>query len=390
MELVPKPVHSKIGASSYYRWKACPGSVKMCEGVPNKESSYAAEGTLAHDIASKILEDYFFQKGRPSIPVGYKPSDLDAIKTYVAYIKEIALRARSNPSKGEVLIEHAFDLSSVHPGLYGTADAVIYSPEESKLYVVDYKHGAGILVDVDHNEQLMYYALGALLSTGFPCDLVELTIVQPRCESSAETIRHWAFKSVELIDFAVQLGEDAAETEKVGAELNPGDHCRFCPAAATKCPAIQNRANQMAKMEFSKELSYDPKSLALALSSIPGIEAWVKNVREFAYQEALLGNNIPGYKLVEKRATRRWKDEAETTLELLQLMKPELNYFEDPSLKSPAQVEKMLPKNFKKDLEALTIKESSGFKLAHESEGGTPAKPDAVAEFKKVGEPNDK
>ncbi|MCA9333335.1 DUF2800 domain-containing protein, partial [Candidatus Saccharibacteria bacterium] len=47
--------HSKLGASSAYRWTACPGSVALCEQAPEQESSiYAQKGTEAHEWAEKL------------------------------------------------------------------------------------------------------------------------------------------------------------------------------------------------------------------------------------------------------------------------------------------------------------------------------------------------
>jgi len=382
-----RAAHSRIGASSYYRWKACPGSVRLSEGIEQVESSYALEGTVAHDIAAKILEDYFWQKGKPNIPPGYSADDMVAIKKYVEIVKTKALNARanSNPEAKEVLIEHKFDLTSIYDGLYGTADAVIYDRVGNKIHVIDLKFGAGIMVEAENNLQLMYYALGALLSTGFPCNEVSLSIIQPRCDNADSIEREWTFSSLELLDFAATLAEDAAATEKEDAPLYVGDHCRFCPAKAMHCPAIKDKANQLAKIAFSTmPTTYDPQLLAQTLDTLPAIESWVKGVREFAYQESLKGRTPPGYKMVEKRATRRWKDEPHVTVDMLHLLEPSLNYFEEPSLKSPAQVEKLLPAKIKKELEALTIKESSGFKLVHESESGTPVKMDAAHYFEKI------
>lgn len=383
------PAHSKIGASSYTRWSStnngCPGSVKMSEGCPNISSAYADEGTHAHTVSSQELEKYFF---------GLEPKDgwlaaskemREATDVYVNFVKQTAVEFKANTKLGHILIEHKFDLSSVHPGLFGTADAVIYSPAFKKLTVIDYKHGAGIAVDVDDNLQLQYYGLGALLSTKFPCNTVELVIVQPRCEHPDGPIRKWEFKSVALLDFAADLAYDAAETEKPNAKLNPGKHCRFCPAAATKCPAIKNKALELAKLEFSPALSYDPAKLAETLKYLPAIEGWIKKVREFAYGEAVAGNPPPGWKMVAKRATRKWNA---TETEILNFMnsvtrKEETEFF-NRELKSPAQMEKFLSKQLGEKLREMMISVSSGYNLVPASDPRPLAKIDPTSEFTKI------
>lgn len=47
--------HAKLSPSSAERWMSCPGSVALNEGKEDRGSSYAAEGTAAHELAEKIL-----------------------------------------------------------------------------------------------------------------------------------------------------------------------------------------------------------------------------------------------------------------------------------------------------------------------------------------------
>lgn len=47
--------HARLSPSSAERWMTCPGSVKLAEGIEDKGSSYAAEGTAAHELAEHIL-----------------------------------------------------------------------------------------------------------------------------------------------------------------------------------------------------------------------------------------------------------------------------------------------------------------------------------------------
>jgi len=380
--------HSKIGASSYSRWSrthgGCPGSVQLSEGLESPESEYAREGTMAHEIAAQVLEHHFFTQGeRYTIPHGTTAETMEAIKVYTDFIKKEATRARAAIDKGHVLIEQKLDLSSVYPGLFGTADAIVYHPHEKKLSVVDYKHGAGIAVDVEDNLQLQYYGLGALLSTGFPCDKVELVIVQPRC--GGEDIKKWEFSSVELLDFAADLASDAKATEEVGAELVPGKHCRFCPAAATKCPAIKTQAQILAKLEFKQGLKYDPKDLDKALKFLPALEAWIKQVREFAYGEAVHGRPLEGWKIVAKRGTRKWTSSEEDIVGYLtDATKKKENDFYNRSLKSPSQVEKLISKQIGTKLKTMMATVSSGYNLVPESDGRPAVLLDPKSEFGKI------
>lgn len=368
--------HSKIGASSMHRWAACPASVRLSANIPPTSSSYAEEGTRAHEAAADWLTN-----GR--CPEGLDDEMVEAVQVYVEAIQNDWKEA--SPGDSKMLIEHRFDLSSLHPGLFGTADCVQYYANLKLLRVWDYKHGAGVSVDVKENEQLQYYGLGALLSTGFPCEDVELVIVQPRCPHSEGVIRRWRFKSYQLIDFSADLIDAAKRTEDPNAPIVPGDHCRFCPAGGI-CPALHERATAVAKYEFGAHLSYDPKKLSEILTWLPSLEAYIKNVREFAYGEAQHGRCPPGFKLVAKRATRRWRDEGGAAAVLNNKYGISLTDIYDRKIKSPAQMEKAVPKELRPALGELVVSESSGLTLAEESDPRPQVKADAVADFKEVTE----
>lgn len=363
-----KVQHSKIGASSYHRWKECPGSVKLCQDIPPSTSSYAEEGTMAHEVAAHVLTQGFF-------PHNVSVEVIEAVKIYTDAVKEAHYG-----KPGKLWVEHRFDLSSIHPGLFGTADAVVYQEGEKLLKVFDYKHGAGVPVDVKDNVQLLYYGLGALLTTGVKAKEVELVIVQPRCPHPDGLVRTWRFDSILLLDFAADLSEDAKKTEEPNAPLKSGEHCRFCPAAAV-CPEIHSKALIHAKEEFRNDLSYSAEKLAQTLHWLPVLEGWIKSVREFAYGEALHGRNPPGFKLVKKRATRQWLDEkkAENFLRKTKLKISDI--FSEPSLISPTQAEKLLAKEDKIKLQKLIEAKSSGFVLAPESDKRPAAKVDPKSEF---------
>ncbi len=365
-------IHSPIGASSMYRWSKCPGSVKLSVGIESKSSSYAEEGTLAHDIAAGVLMG-------DAYPNDCTEEMKEAIEVYVQLVKEEAKTA----AKEGCLIEKAFDLGTIHPGLYGTADCVIFDDKAKTLKVIDYKHGAGIPVEVENNLQLLYYGLGALLSTKFPADRVELIVCQPRCEHPDGPIRRWSIETMAMFNFIGQLKNAAEKTEDPNAPLVPGDHCRFCPASGV-CPSLQEKALAMAKEEFAPAKSYDPNRLSQILEWLPRLEAWAKNVREFAYREAEHGRTPPGYKLVQKRATRKWKNETEAEKAIEKFYRLSHHDFHDTKIKSPAAFEKLVGKKDFKLIEDQIEKVSSGNTLVPESDKRPQIESSAVSDFEQL------
>lgn len=350
--------HSKIGASSMYRWSACPGSVRVCDGIESKSSSYAEDGTRAHELAAVWLSE-----GKPTLnhePFSYSEEMEKAVETYVETVL-------GDGRHLDIQVEVKFDLSEIYPGLYGTADAVVYDQLSRILRVYDYKHGQGILVEVKDNVQLKYYALGALLHSRVPCKEVELVIVQPRANHPDGPVRRWRFNTLELVDFAADLENYARKTTEPNAPLVSGAHCRFCPAAGV-CPELAKTALAVAQTEFRKELSYDPQKLSDTLKKLDVLEAYTKSVREFAYNEAEHGRCPPGWKLVQKRASRKWARDEDTIATSLRALDLKLQDIYDSSLRSPAQIEKLLAKENKSKLGGLVSHVSSGMTLVEESD----------------------
>ena len=368
-EGTPAPAHSKRGASSMYRWGNCPGSPRLSDGIENVSSPYAVEGTLAHELAAKFLTP-----GEGDFEASTEM--LSNVMTYVDYVN-----VRTWPSSKR-WIEHKFDLSSIYPGCFGTADAVIYNHFSGHLIVIDLKYGLGIPVEIENNEQLKYYALGAAVDLQLPCKTVEMVIAQPRCPHPDGPIRSTTIDGVELIDFAATLVEKAKATEDPNAPLVPGGWCRFCPAAGF-CPALHATAIKAEQEEFRTDLSYDPKKLAEVLELVPTIKDWCNSVTEFAYNEANAGRVPPGYKLVEKRATRKWLSE-DAASEFLISHGVSKDALYEMSFTSPAQAEKLLDSKKRKALGEFIVSLSTGTTLVHDSDKRQAAKSSAELDFQPV------
>lgn len=366
------------------RWAACPGSVKLSEGIESRSSVFAEEGTKAHELGEKWLLE-----GETAI-AGYPVDMVEHVSVYVDAVAERHFDAHAD----HLLVEQRFHLHELHSDLFGTSDAIVWQPGIERLSVIDLKYGAGVPVEVEDNPQLQYYALGALLANKqWKPREVEVVIVQPRCPHPGGPVRAQVLQVVDLLDFAADLVEAVKRTEEATASrmmqpmweaeyLKLGDHCRFCPAAAI-CPEQRRKAQELAKQAFAPGLPYDAQQLAETLEWLPVLEAWIKNTREFAYAEAEKGHDIPRHKLVEKRATRKWKgDTADIANALVNggtLSWDDIH--SAPELLSPATIEKLLPKDQRKILDDLCIKESSGHTLVHESDKREAIKVDAKSAF---------
>jgi hypothetical protein len=386
--------HAELSASSAERWMTCPGSVALSRGLPNNSSAFAAQGTAAHYIAAEAQRaggwfrgEYTLGAARLSflggtaLVEGHEVSlDEELIEAVEEYLEDC--KADAQPGD-EVFVEQSFHaaLVKLHPSLGGSADRVRWRPSTRQLRVTDYKHGAGVPVDVDDNRQLKYYALGALLTNpDFNAEEVELRIAQPRCDHEQGRFRSYKFPAFDLLDFAADIIQAAKRTEEFGADLVPSKKaCKWCPAlAANKCPAVEADHHALIQSDFgvSDPTNYSKEQIAEFLEKAPLMEARISAIKEFAYAAACRGEDIPGFKLVDKRATRKWADEAAVESALAQVEEAHT-----VKLKSPAQIEKLVGKKKFKELEPLVVKQSSGHALVPVSDPRPPAQVALLTDF---------
>jgi hypothetical protein len=401
LAVIPKD-HSNLPPSGAERWMTCPGSVTLSEGMPEDSSEYADEGTRAHAFAERWLLMHFAQHGTE--PPASTAEEIEIKKHVKTYIDECI---RLAPKGAKVFVETKVTLNK---DVWGTADFIAWHPDTHILYVRDLKYGAGVPVSIERNIQLRIYALAALITMKLPTNAVNIGVVQPRYDHPDGFVRSVDFDTADLLDLhadvldAVKRVDEAKEkspfypqgsTTWAGTAsvwerefLSPSEKgCRWCQASA-KCPAIKKRAQALAKQVFAPGLAYDPMLLAQTLDFLPILEGWIKNTREFAYQEAEKGIEVPDYKLVEKRAVRDWKADviparvAKTLgVEVTELFKPaELINIGDAVKLAPG-------KNAKERdavLEPFVERKSSGHTLVHVSDKRDPIRIDAKAAFSPV------
>ncbi len=375
-EPMENAAHSDIGASGMDRWSQCPGSVRLSAGLAGNSSVHAKEGTAAHAYAEKLIRhdfqaalisevfEYEDHGEKCEIPITEEMAD--AVNVYVDYARHL------HKDGFTVLVEQKFDLSEIHPGLFGTSDLVAYHPEKRLLIVLDFKYGAGVAVEARNNPQLRYYAVGALWKyrDQWQVDEVQVGIVQPRCAHPEGSIRWETLSRLDLLEWTADLKQYAQATADPDAPLLVGDHCRWCKAAAVpgRCQAQEDARKQALKLAFTADEPFTVEDLEKALDLVPVMEQWCKSVHEFAYAQAEQGKvNLTRYKLVAKRATRKWQD-PEKALAALRML---TNLADDrllspPVLRSPKQIEDCLSGKAEKSvLDDLTVKESSGHSLVH-------------------------
>lgn len=304
--------HALLSASGAHRWLHCTGSPLLEKDFPDSTSVYAQEGTLAHYLCELKLKKYTTVMPKGTYTRAHNKimkSELwqnemeSTSETYLEYVKEIMLSCEIAPA---VLIEKRVDFSRYVPEGFGTADCLILAGDT--LHVIDYKHGKGVVVDADHNPQMMLYALGAMseLSLLYRFKFVHMTIVQPRVNNISE----FTMSADELIEWGETVVKPKAEAAISGnGEFEAGDWCRFC-RAKRQCKT-RYESNDSLYSELS--VQHDPRLITLAelgdyLKRGKDMAAWLEDMKEYALSESLAGADVPGWKAVEGRGSRAFTD----------------------------------------------------------------------------------
>lgn len=304
--------HARLSASSAFRWINCPGSVALSDQCPTPaSSSYADEGTLAHAIGElklryvndEISKRQLNAKMKPLLQSEYYCGEMEEATGYYADAVIEALEAAGEDA--ELMIEQQFSLSRWVPEGFGTSDAVVIGG--GVIQVIDLKYGKGIKVDARNNPQLRLYGLGAanLFDSLYDFDTVRMTIIQPRLDHiSTEEL-----PLRELLAWAEDDVKPRAQMAMDGTDYTAvGDWCRFCPAKAI-CRKRAEYNLSIAKDDFRNPPLLSDEEIGEVLRRADELQHWVKDVGDYALEQALAGKQYDGWKLVEGRSVRKYADD---------------------------------------------------------------------------------
>jgi hypothetical protein len=361
--------HAVLGASSAKRWLNCCGSVKLIEQAPpQRDSEHSKEGTRAHELMEVLLKSLPKKLAYEKLLQLKADYGLDMFNNVYPMYEEIKSRLKN---VDELLVEARVDLDFIGPDMFGTVDASLVE-HFGTLEVIDLKYGAGVIVEVEDNYQLLYYALGIAAKYDYNFTKVKMTIYQPRAFHAGGVWRTWEI-DVEYLQTAIVLFKKGVQRVESGnTRLMSGDWCKFCPAAVI-CPEVTKNALAQAKVDFDPSHTKEKKlptpkdlsseQMAIIMRKLPGLEAWVSEVKAYAFDYLNRGGKIPGVKLVAKRAVKKWADIDRVTKEAKKVIGEKA--FTPPELLSPAQLDKVAPKGF---VQKHSVNVSSGLTIAPESD----------------------
>lgn len=357
---LPEAAHSDVmGGSTAAQRIYCPGSYLLEKPLPaTPESDYAKEGTALHSCIEYALPlDREIDLYEALVGEEFNGVEITAEHIENKIIPALEAFDEICDQHGgcdEYMLEVKGSLDPMVPGAFGTVD-LLARMSDGVVLNLDWKFGDGVPVSVKANMQLGFYAGCALYNQDEAVEALvygkedgvdtvgpvnfEFAIVQPRRGHGGPCYDTWATTSDWVEDFIDLAAEAYEKAMKPNAPIKTGSHCRWCDAKAV-CPALTKVVGEA--LTQAPE-TMDAISFSAALKKADEVEAWLKEVRKRAHSELEAGADIPGYKLVNKRASRVYNDKEKAARALTRILKT-AEAHKPREVISPAQAEKKLGK----------------------------------------------
>ena len=330
----------EIRCSSLDRYMNCPGFAQMTDLTFSESGPAAEEGTAAGELLQAMLTQRSLKPNVKAMASNGVRFDSDMYYHLTPIAQELLSK--------NVLIncEQRVDwVPCAGIAIRGQFD-IQYTIGET-LYIEDLKYGWKI-VDVKENWQLLGYAIGKFSqlsndpSQGLPKN-ISLTIHQPRPHHEEGSSRTWVISRDTLADYYQMIAKVSQMIVNGDRTLITGKHCRYCPAAANRCPAL-NKALYNGINEVMYDFQQDDltdKDISDQLNLLADVASLTKikydALEALACSKMREGRVIPGYGFEEKLGDREWK--AEITAEAIETLTG-IN-IKDDTLLSPAKAEKL-------------------------------------------------
>ena len=309
--------HALLSASGSSRWLECTPSARLELRFPKKSSSYADEGTAAHELCELTarywlgeLSEADYENKLADLSKGeyYNAEMQECAVDYGRFISEKAKAIRADCPDAIVELEvKSLDFSDWAPEGFGTGDCVIVA--DDLLEIIDFKYGKGVLVEAKNNPQMRLYALGAIKLYGELYDIkrVRMSIFQPRINREPSTDE---ITVEELLEWAETYVKPRAALAFAGeGKFRPSEKtCKFC-RAKEQCKA---RYEENLKLfdEAPDALLITTADAAEILAKAADIKAWLKDLEALVLSRLFEGEAVEGWKIVEGRSNRKFTDEA--------------------------------------------------------------------------------
>lgn len=304
--------HAKLGygGSVAGRTLQCPGWVALAATLPPEALASggpaADQGTVCHQAVELLVRGKVL-KPTSLIGLEYNGQSITQETLDELVLPALHMFQEATPRDWqELFTEQRVDILTevLPPGtVHGTADVVVLY--EDRLVVGDWKFG---LIPVPPNSaQLFFYAAGVLdvMYSSLPLDFpVILMVIQPRVSHRAQTYET-TVEQVRVWKAGYELALHGSL--QISPPKRTGPYCQFCPCK-TICDTYLRRVRSLVSLRPDL---LDPETLAELADGLPLTKGYTEDVSAELKRTLQAGIPVPGRKLIQGRARRTWRDEAE-------------------------------------------------------------------------------
>lgn len=304
--------HSFLPPSGAATWSVCALWPTMNSTFPQDDTPEYLEGTAAHWVWQKILDN-------EKVGVGDVAPNGIIVTSEMMEGAELYASIMPNVKRELLVVETPVSIYDVHPECYGTPDSWYFDIKTRTLDLFDYKFEHRF-VDEYENLQCLLYVEGILNRLALQLKIgqgeldqritVRITIVQPRCYYKGEPVRTWTLKGSDIRGYInkLKLAAELAHAPNPVATTNEG--CRDCPGRHA-CDALQKGAYsdlQYSSRSSPIELPLIAAALELKMmeNGLARLQSRVEGMREFVLARLAAGEYSPYYSLKQTFGNRKW------------------------------------------------------------------------------------
>jgi hypothetical protein len=288
--------HAKHSPSQLKYKAACPNWIND----PNSNTFAADRGTRLHAIMEHYV-GWLSGKADDFDLDDYSEEDQKELGWCMKIVEPYVHQA----NKRDVHIEKRVVIPDC---TWGTCDLILKIGDS--LVMFDYKFGKASIDPPERNYQARAYALGAAFA--FEPKQIEFHFLIPNRDEHPQ----YQWKIDEVMGWVEEFREIIRKANSDGEKNHPSpETCVYCGAKAT-CPDVVNTAIEVANrfeglpvpMEPNLNALTSPSDMSKALQLAAIMERFSKSVKARALEMALDGEEIPGYQLKVRQASRKIKN----------------------------------------------------------------------------------
>ena len=331
------------------KWTSCPGSVELEQSTRKLESTTDNE---IRELAKKIVSlkmNYLLNRRITNVEAetrkileddNYKEDleiKLDEVVNVAMDIIDADKIKGNNPI---VIVNEEADLSYWVKDTKVNVDIAVITKES--LEIITYGFNINNLTLKAKLKEAELMALGVI--NDYIC-LYDVNVINYTCVDVESGSLHLDSINVEdLLDRGDEISIAAKKALAGSIEAYCGDYCELC-SGKNLC-LVNNASNiELLNTETFEPILMEEKDILKVLEQGSKFKKWIDEISKYALDEAVNNNKKwKGFKVVEGRVVRRYKDEEAVKIRLLEAGYEESNLY-NKSLLNLSAMEKVVGKN---------------------------------------------